>query len=194
MKSHIVLIAVVFLAAFFAFTTVQTDETESYYIYADGFVHGIPTGFMGEHDGKSLKLDVSCKTEPYKGESCLKLAVDNSETWRGLHIQFTGAWNAQMREDAKLPDLTPYDKLEFYAKADAINGEPYILSTIGVGGGGAPEDKVEDSYLEIGSTWKKYSFSIKGADFKRVNTLLFMVLPTGTLYLDEIRFTKKIKK
>ena len=181
------------LALILSFTLQQ--EVESYYVYSDNFNHGIPTGFMGERDGKSMKIDINCKDKPYKGENCMKITTDNSEAWRGLHIQFTGAWNVSLRADQKLADLSAYEKLEFYARAEETESGPYILPEIGVGGGGADlsEEKVNDTYLEIGTEWKKYSINIKGADLARVNTLLYMVLPTGTLYFDEIRFIKKIK-
>ena len=187
------LIIVALLASLFSFTSAG-DEAEAYYIYSDLFEHGIPSGFMGDKDGSSLKVDVACKIEPYKGNSCARFTANNSETWRGIHIQLLGAWNAALKSDAKLADLSTYDKLEFYARAEETENGPYLLQTIGVGGGGAPEDQVEDSYLEIGTQWKKFSISLKGHDFKRVNTMLYLVLPVGTLYLDEIRFVKKINK
>ncbi len=181
------------MAVVFSFALPQ--DVESYYIYSDYFKHGIPTGFMGEKDGKSMKIDINWKDKPFKGDNCMKITTDNSEAWRGLHIQFTGAWNVSIRPDQKLPDLSTFEKLEFYARAEETEAGPYILPEIGVGGGGGElsEEKVSDTFLEIGTEWKKYSISIKGADLARVNTLLYMVLPTGTIYLDEIRFVKKIK-
>jgi hypothetical protein len=181
------------MAVVFSFALPQ--EVESYYIYSDYFKHGIPTGFMGEKDGKSMKIDINWKDKPFKGDNCMKITTDNSEAWRGLHIQFTGAWNVSLRPDQKLADLSTYEKLEFYARAEETEAGPYILPEIGVGGGGGElsEEKVSDTFLEIGTDWKKYSINIKGADLARVNTLLYMVLPTGTIYLDEIRFVKKIK-
>ncbi|MFM7023560.1 MAG: hypothetical protein ACKOXB_11350 [Flavobacteriales bacterium] len=186
-----ILFSIFFLATVFSFVA---QEEESYLVYSDYFKHGIPTGFMGENNGKSMKVDPNCKDNPYKGENCFKITTDNTESWRGLHIQFTGAWNVGVSPDKKLPDLTPYDKLEFYARAEA-GDQAYILPEIGVGGGGGEiaEEKVNDTFLEIGTEWKKYSISIKGADLARVNTLLYMTLPVGTLYLDEIRFVKKTK-
>ena len=181
------------LAGIFSFTAADED-TDVYYVFSDFWKHGVPSGFMGEKNGTSMKIESACKVSPYKGENCVKITTDNSENWRGLHIQYTGAWNVSLKDDAKLPDLSAFDKLEFYARTDEKNEDGmYLLQTIGVGGGGAPEDKVEDGYLEIGTEWKKFSVSLKGHDFKRVNTLLYMVLPVGTLYLDEIRFVKKIK-
>ncbi len=179
------------LTGIFSFTALQ-EEIEPYYIYSDSWKHGIPSGFMGEKNGASMKISES-KDSPYLGEKCVKITTDNSEGWRGIHIQYTGSWNVALKPDQKLPDLSAYDKLEFYARAEETENGNYILQTIGVGGGGAPEDQVDETYLEITPKWKKFSISLKGHDFKRVNTLLYMVLPVGTLYLDEIRFVKKIK-
>ena len=148
---------------------------------------------MGEKDGKSIKLDDGWKEKPYKGEKCIKIAVDRSESWRGLHIQYTGGWNVAIEADTKLANLTGYDKLEFYARADD-NGEPYVLKEIGVGGGGGKEEKVNDTYLEIDQQWRKYTINLKGADFSKLNTMLYFTLPVGTIYFDEIRFIKKKKK
>ncbi len=192
-KKYQILFSSCILSLLFSFTLQQ--EVESYYVYSDYFKHGIPSGFMGEKDGKSMKIDINCKENPFKGENCMKITTDNSEAWRGLHIQFTGAWNVSLRADQKLPDLSTYEKLEFYARADESESGPYILPEIGVGGGGSDlsEEKINETFLEIGPEWKKYSINIKGADLARVNTLVYMVLPTGTIYFDEIRFIKKIK-
>jgi hypothetical protein len=172
------------------------EDSDDYYVYADSWVHGIPTGFMGEKDGKSIKLEDACKENPYKGDKCIKMTVSGGiETWRGLHIQFTGAWNVSLDEKTVLPDLSSYDKLEFYARAiPAANQDVYLLQEIGVGGGGAFEDvKFSDSFLEIDKEWKKYSIKLKQGELKRVNTLLYFTLPEGTLFLDEIKFVKKKK-
>ncbi|MFM7024324.1 MAG: hypothetical protein ACKOXB_15235 [Flavobacteriales bacterium] len=166
-------------------------EVEPYYVFSDNWIHGIPTGFMGEKNGESMKIESVCKDKPYKGENCVKIVTTNKESWRGLHIQYTGSWNVALKDDAKLPDLSAYNTLEFYARAEETGDGPYLLQDIGVGGGGSPEDKVSDSYLEVDTEWKKFSISLKGHDFKRVNTMLYMVLPVGTIYFDEIRFIKK---
>ncbi|MBX9852852.1 MAG: hypothetical protein K2X86_14000 [Cytophagaceae bacterium] len=168
-----------------------TQEPAVFNVFTDKWENGIPTGFMGEKNGTSLKLDDAWKTNPYKGEKCIKFAVDNSENWRGIHIQFTGAWNVSLDEKTKLADLTGYDKLEFYARAETKDNSIYVLPEIGVGGGGGAEDKKNDTFIEIGPEWGKHTLSLKGMDLKRMNTLLYMVLPEGTLYMDEIRFVKK---
>ncbi len=169
-------------------------DPTSFYIFADKFENGIPSGMMGEKNGKSLKLDDNCKNNPYLGTKCLQFKVDNSEAWRGVYILYTGAWNPALPENAKLVDLSGYDKLEFYARADVKDSDPYIIGEIGVGAGDKIEDKRAETYVEVGSTWKKYTISLKGANLKTVNSLLFIVLPVGTLYLDEVRFTKKKEK
>ncbi len=178
-----------------AFTYLQQDDSDSYYIFSDKWEHGIPTGFMGEKDGKSIVLNDGWKENPYKGENCIKLEIKpNIEAWRGLHIQLKG-WNVSLDEKTVLPDLSEYDQLEFYAKAIPGQGQDvFLIQDIGVG----QNDKVEgamftDSYIEIGEDWKKYSIKLKRGELKRVNTLLFFTLPVGTLFLDEIKFTKKKK-
>jgi hypothetical protein len=178
----------------FAFSQKAMQEEDAFYVYSDKWENGIPTGFMGEKNGISLKLDDACKDNPYKGEKCIRFAVDNSESWRGIHIQYTGGWNISVEPTTQLPDLSAYDKLEFYARAEGKDGGIYVLEDIGVGGGGGFEDKKSDSFIEIGKEWKKYTLNLKGMDLKRINTLMYMVLPQGTLYLDEIRFIKKKKK
>jgi hypothetical protein len=161
-------------------------------VYSEKWDNGIPTGFMGEKDGKSIKLDDGWKENPYKGEKCIKITTDRSEAWRGLHIQFTGAWNVAIESSTKLANVSDYDKLEFYARAESKDG-PYILPEIGVGCGDKYEDRVNDTFLEIDDQWRKYTISLKGADFSKLNTLLYFTLPVGTLYFDEIRFIKKKK-
>lgn len=168
----------------------QQQDTNDYYVFNDNWVNGIPTGFMGEKDGKSMKIISDDSINPFKGKKCIKIIVDNSETWRGLHIQFSGAWNVSLDKSSVLADISTYDKLEFYARTEQT--EPaYLLTEVGVGGGGGNEEKVNDTFLEIDTEWRKYSINIKGADFKKLNTMMYMSLPVGTLYLDEIKFIKK---
>jgi len=169
-------------------------DPTSFYIYADKFENGIPNGYMGEKNGISLKLDDNWKTNPYLGTKCIKIKVDNSEAWRGLYIFYTGQWNVALGENPKLADLSSYDKLEFYARADVKDAEPFLIGEIGVGAGDKIEDKRAETYVEVGPNWKKYTINLKGLNLKTVNSLLFMTLPVGTLYLDEIRFTKKKEK
>jgi len=173
----------------------NNQEEEDYYVFHDGWInHGIPTGFMGEKDGKSIKLEDAWKENPYKGEKCIKMSIDKSESWRGLHIQYTGAWNVSVEPTTPLADLSGYDKLEFHARADVGDAGFYIIPEIGVGGGGGFEDRKSETFLEVGPEWRKYTINLKNMDLKRVNTMLYMTLNVGTLYLDEIKFVKSKKK
>lgn len=174
----------------------NAQESDDYYVYSDSWVHGIPTGFMGEKDGKSIVLNDAWKENPYKGDKCIKMTVNpNVEGWRGLHIQVKGTWNVGLDEKTVLPDLSAYDIFEFYAKAIPGAGKDvYLIEEIGVG----QLDKVEgamfkDTYLEIGEDWKRYTIKLKKGELKRVNTVLYFTLPEGTLFLDEIKYTKKKK-
>jgi hypothetical protein len=187
-------IALLFLLLAFSYIQEQ-DPDHSYAVYTDQWDHGLPTGFMGSANGKSIVFNDSIRENPYQGTKCIKMIINpRVESWRGLHIQMKG-WNVALDEKTVLPDLSDYDQLEFYAKAIPAEGQNlFLIQEIGVG----QLDKVEgamftDSFLEIGTAWKKYSVKLKKGELKRVNTLLFFTLPEGTLFLDEIKFTKKKK-
>jgi hypothetical protein len=166
-------------------------DPTSFYIFSDKFDNGIPSGYSGEKNGASLKLDDNCRTNPYLGPKCIKITTDNSEAWRGMFIFFSGKWTAEMGEKDKTIDLSAYDKLEFYARSDSKSSTPYIIKEIGVGNGGGSEEKRSEEIIEIGQTWKKYIINLKGMELKKINTLIYFWLPEGTLYLDEIRYIKK---
>lgn len=175
------------LAGDMAFLVRKTPlDSTAFYIYADKMINGIPTGYMGSKNGTSIKFDPAYSNNPYEGPKCIKVEIEKGEDWRGLHIQFTGRWNASLSGKEPLPDLTKYKKLIFYARTDGPN---LSIPEIGVGTGDPlTEEKVSDTYIEVDKNWRKYEINIKGIELTRVNTLLFMVLPVGMFYLDEIRF------
>jgi hypothetical protein len=162
-------------------------DSTAYYIYADKFINGLPTGYMGNKNGSSIKLDPDCKNNPYEGPKCIKVEVLPGEEFRGLHIQYTGKWNAGLSGRETLPDLTKYKKLVFYIRTD---GPEFSIPEMGVGSKDAGEEMIIDTYIEATKVWKRHEINIKGNEFTRVNTLLYMLLPVGTFYLDEIRFVK----
>jgi hypothetical protein len=176
---------------FVPFLSEAQDTHEYFYVFSDKWDNGIPTGFMGDKNGISMKIE-EVTENPHTGTKCVKITTDKSEAWRGLHVQYTGAWNVSLQPTTKLPNLTGYEKLEFYARAQTAE-DTYIITEIGMGGGDAKEDKRSDTFLDIGHKWKKYSINLNGTDLSRINTLLYMVLPVGTLYLDEIRYVRKKK-
>jgi hypothetical protein len=163
-------------------------DSTAYYVYADKFINGIPTGYFGSNNGSSVKIDPDWKENPYEGPKCIKVEVKPSETYRGLHFHFTGKWAAGLTGKEELPDLTKYKKMVFYIRTDK---DPLVIPEIGVGTEAAGEEKESDTFIEATKEWKKVEVNIKGRDLSRVNTVFFMVLPVGTFYLDEIRFVKK---
>ncbi|MFN3404038.1 MAG: hypothetical protein ACK40G_08075 [Cytophagaceae bacterium] len=167
-------------------------DPNSFYVYSDKFDNGVPSGMMGEKNGKSLTIDDNWRENCYIGPKCIKVTVAKGvETWRGIHIQYASAWNESITPATNLPDLSEYDRLEFFARTDK---ETYLISEIGMGAGGVFEEKKYDSFIEVGPKWRKYTINLKGVDKKRVNTVLYMVLTEGTFYLDEIRYIKKQPK
>jgi hypothetical protein len=187
-------VACLCLIPLLSFDSLESDELEPYYIFADKWVNGLPTGFMGEKNGKSILFSDTSSNKPYLGTKCIRIAVNQTEAWCGINIHFTGSWNVGLDESTPLADLSGYDYLEFYARAETRNRELYILPEAGVGGGGGFElKKYNDVFLEIGKEWKRHVIPLRGADVKRINTLFYFTLPKGdgVLYLDEIRFIKK---
>jgi hypothetical protein len=169
-------------------------DPTSFYVFADKFENGVPSGYMGDKNGSSITFDDNWRVNPYQGTKCIKITTDKSETWRGMYILYSGMWNATVNEDTKLADLSQYDKLEFYARADVKASDPYLINEVGVGAGDKIEDKRSEAFVEVGPNWKKYTINLKGMNLKTVNSLIFFVLPTGTLYVDEIRFIRKKEK
>lgn len=170
-------------------------DADALYIYSDKWENGVPSGYMGDKDGASIDMNDSWSDNPYKGPKCIRFSSDNKETWRGLHIQYTGSWNVSLDDNTELIDLSEYDRLEFYGRTD----DGYlILQTIGVGDGGEigsyKEDGRSDSYIELTPKWRKYTLNLKGVDLSRINTMLYLVLPEGTIYLDEIKFINSKNK
>ena len=122
-----IFVPILFLYCFAISSAIAQDEVPDYYIFDDKWVNGIPTGFMGEKNGKSIKISEDTILT-IKGKKCIQIAVDKSESWRGLHIQFTGAWNVALEKETVLPDLSAYDKLEFHARA--ITDEDTYIETV----------------------------------------------------------------
>lgn len=166
----------------------------AYYVYSDKIDHGIPNGYNGEKNGVSIKLDPDCRENPFYGNKCMKMTIDDSESWRGFYIFASGEWNVTDAQVKKLPDLSGYDKFVFYARADKKHT---LINEIGFGENN--ERKNADGArtevrLELGTEWKKYEINIKDMDRQAVNTLLFISPLPGTIYFDEIKFVKSNDK
>lgn len=165
----------------------------AFYLYDDQWENGIPSGYMGDKNGASMKFDFACRENPFMGPKCMKIAVGKGEIWRGIHIQYTGKWNERLTENDSLPNLQKYDKLVFMARTD---GETVVIPEIGMGADTYTEERTFEPYAEISGEWKKFELDLRGMSLEKVNTVFYMVLPVGTFFLDEIRYvsSKDIKE
>lgn len=169
---------------------VFATESDRFYIYEDEYVNGIPTGYMGSSDGKSIQAIELCSQNPFKGEYCLKFTADGTEQWAGMHLLAAGKWKSQCteRDEPSFAQLQGYVRYTFYAKADK-----YTTIEIGFGEGG--EDGYAEKELQLTPQWKKYSFYIGDVQLQSLNSLFYVNFTKATtIYLDEIYFEKKPSK
>ncbi len=168
-------------------------DPEAFYLYSDKWNHGIPSGYMGEKNGSSMKFDWSYRENPAMGPKCMKISVDKTELWRGLHVQITGKWNIYLTPDDEEDkvDLSEYDQLIFSARTD---GETVVVPEIGMGYGDLGEERRFLPYIEIGPKWKEYVVDLRDTEMSKHNTVFYMLLPKGTFYLDEVRYVKDKNK
>lgn len=159
------------------------------YVYSEGFETGAPSGYSGENNGSSLTVDDKCMESPYRGKYCVKMSVDDSEGWRALFLQVMGKWTNALTPDTKLPDLTAYKKLVFYARTPEKN---YVIPEVGFGGATNvfSQEQRNVVYLDITKKWQRFEIDLRGLDKASVNDVMMVLLNEGVLFLDEIRFEK----
>ncbi len=166
------------------------QEESRFYIYNDQFVNGVPSGYMGSNDGKSIQTVELCNLNPFEGEYCLKFSADGTEQWAGMHLLAAGKWRAQCteRDESAFAQLKGYVKYSFYARADK-----FTTAEIGFGEGG--EDGYAERELQLTPEWKKYTFYVGDVQLESVNSLFYVNFTKATtIYLDEIYFERKIRK
>lgn len=159
------------------------------YVFNEGFETGAPSGYSGEKNGASMLVDDKCMESPYKGKYCLKIKVDDKETWRALFLQVLGNWTALLAPDSKLPDLSEYKKLVFYARS---TDKDYLIPEIGFGGetNRFSQEPRNIVFIDLDEKWTRYEIDLRGLEKESVNDVMMLVLNEGTLFLDEIRFEK----
>lgn len=188
MKTHLINLILAFTFLIGAVNTALATEpgaadTVMYSIYAEKVDHGIPSGYMGEKNGSSIKVDLKSTDSPYKGQYCLKVTCNGTESWGGVFILQTGTWISSGADKMKLADLRPYDKLVFYARAD----KKMNVTAVGLGETAEANDKLSD--LELDTKWKKFEINIKSLDREKINGLFYFVLnEAGTIYFDEVKY------
>ena len=124
-----------------------------------------------------------------KHKYCLKIKVDDKETWRALFLQVLGNWTALLAPDSKLPDLSEYKKLVFYARS---TDKDYLIPEIGFGGetNRFSQEPRNIVFIDLDEKWTRYEIDLRGLEKESVNDVMMLVLNEGTLFLDEIRFEK----
>lgn len=159
------------------------------YVYSEGFETGAPSGYSGENNGASLVVDDKCMESPYRGKYCVKMSVDDSEGWRALFLQVMGKWTNALAPDTKLPDLTAYKRLVFYARTAEKN---YVIPSVGFGGETSvfSQEQRNVVYLDVTKKWERFEIDLRGLDKASVNDVMMFSLNEGVLFLDEIRFEK----
>ncbi len=167
----------------------KLSNTAANYVYSEGFETGAPSGYSGEKNGLSMAIDDKCMESPFMGRYCIKINVDDKESWRALFVQVSGKWTTELNKNTKLPDLSAYKKLVFYAKSTT---KDYLLPEVGFGGKSNvfSQEQRNIVFLEISNKWKRFEIDLRGLEKKSVNDVMILVLREGTLFLDEIRFEK----
>lgn len=161
--------------------------TGAKYVFGDQIEFGAPSGYSGENNGSSMRIDEHCMENPYRGKYCMKFVIDNSESWRAIFFQAMGKWTPELQGDASLESLKKYKKLVFYARSPQKN---YQIPEIVFGGSTNKFSQEPRSIVrvELDNAWRRYEIDIRGLDRDAVNDVMTLTLEPGVFYLDEIRF------
>ena len=159
------------------------------YIYNETSEYGALSGYAGEKDGISMLIDDHNMFKPYRGKYCIKIAVDDAESWRALFFQVTGKWTETLSDETQLASLKDYKKLVFYARTDE---KDYFIPEVGFGSSTNRFSQEQRNlvYVKVTSKWKRFELDIRGLERTSVNDVMTLTLNEGILYLDEIRFEK----
>jgi len=185
---------------------IQEDKT-SFYVYKDADFSGNhykPTGYMG--DCGDIQINEAYENAPHSGKTCIRVmysAKGKSPNncnysppckWAGVYWQEPpNNWGTEELMKGRGLDLSPYNRLIFWAKADK-------KCTIEFKVGGISQ-RYGDSLLSPRSTvvnltnnWQQFEIDLKGADLKHIIggfcwTATWDNNPDGAVfYLDDIRF------
>ena len=166
-----------------------TPTDNPWYVYDEDPSFALPSLFMGENNGSSLRIEMYSTENPYRGSHCIKVIYDASESWAGAFFPASGDWGVVT---GKGIDLSGYNFLGFYARS--ANGN-YILDKIAIG------DKDTDTVfadlatdIQLTPIWQYYSYDLSRYDLSCVNGLMhFYVIAAngpGTFYIDDVQYRK----
>ena len=159
------------------------------YVYSDN--HPQPwfySGWMGNY--KELQVDADYTSDPYVGETCMKICYNGLYDWGGIAWQHpANDWGE--REGGY--NLSGSKKLTFWAKGE-FGGEDVDFG-IGILGKDKKYHDTANANLKnitLKSSWNQYSIKLKGKNLSRIKTPFYFTI-TGdtskiTVYLDDIRF------
>jgi hypothetical protein len=174
----------------------RKQEGMPFYIYADrGSIanHFIPSGWMGDYG--DLKYDGNWKTDPYLGDTCIRVTYSGQATqgarWAGMFWQNpANNWGTQ---DAGF-DFSKATKLTFWARGEKGGERIEEFKVGGIMGEYSDSDTASISPVILNTEWTQYSIDLKGKDMSYIIggfgwSTNVDVNPEGAIfYLDEIKF------
>jgi len=181
-----------------------------FYVYRDADStdnHFKPTGYMG--DIGDIHIDEAYGEKPYSGKTCIRIVYDakgkspNSCSysppckWSGVYWQEPpNNWGKESFWKDKGFNLSPYNRLMFWAKADREGVVEFKVGGLNeIYGDSLLYPRTQNARLS--KDWQEFEVNLSGADLKHIIGGFCWASnwersPGGiTIYLDEIRFQKK---
>ena len=185
----------------------QILPLQPFYIYKDADFHDNhfkPTGFMG--DIGDIEIDETYTEDSFSGTTAIRVlykseglgpnecSYDPPCGWAGVYWQEPpNNWGLDEFLDGAGFDLSAYDRLVFWARADESSKIEFKVGGIAQPYG----DSLifpEAIFVEVGTEWKEYSIDLQDVDISHIIGGFVWAAnmsenPDGiTFYLDEIRF------
>lgn len=188
----------------------QVTSITPFYIYQDADSPNNrfkPTGYMG--DVGDIRMDEAFEQNPHSGKHSIKVVYDVKGKgpnecpyappckWAGVYWQEPpNNWGKDPRWKGRGFDLTQYNRLVFWARADKSTKIEFLVGGINEPYGDSliyPRKKIAN----LSQTWQEFEIDLSGADLRHIIGGFAWVTnwdtnPGGVIfYLDDIRFEKK---
>lgn len=186
---------------------ISNQSTEPLYVFKDAGSpenHYRPSGYMG--DCGDIAINEAFGKKPYSGETCIRVIYKAKGAgpnecpyappckWAGVYWQEPpNNWGQNEFWKGRGFDLTAYNRLTFWAKAD----EPCTIEfkVAGIDGQfGDSQVYPRSKYAKLSAEWKQFSIDLEGANRKHIiggfgwETNWDNNPDGATFYIDEIRF------
>lgn len=151
----------------------------------------VPSGYMG--NVKAISMDPRCKTQPYRGKTCLRVAYRAGDNWGGV------VWQSPANDWGQKPggyDLTGATALELWTRGEK-GGETvsFLVGILGKDKAYPDSDKAEVRDLKLTNQWQRLRIPLGGRDLSCIKTGFgWTVKGQGrpiVFYLDDVRFVGK---